>query len=424
MTSARQSGQAAGSASVRKGERATSLRYRMMALARTRENVISLGRGDPDLDTPPPIIEGGLARFAEHGHAPGSAGDPGHVADPGRAPGPAPTPDPVRGLLSLREGIARRYAAERGVTVDPATEIAITNGAQEGLFLAMLALVDPGDRVACQDPRYSSYDQAIGVAGGDIVPIPTGGDHPFHLGADDLRIHARGAKILVFVNPSNPTGSCVGPEGVRKLARAAEDLDLVVLSDEIYEDVVFGDDPFLSFLVAGADRERTVVLSGFSKAYAMTGFRVGYLIGPPTFIDAVEALKSTISGPCPAFSQLTALAALGANPDPRRAYLEVYRRRRRALMDGFARMGIPHGPHGGGLFMWADVSRWGMDAETFCYRLLDEAGVLMFPGNSFGERWRSWVRVSLLAPEADIRKAMDRIGGFVGGLDPHVTSGL
>ena len=404
----------AGAAALRKGEQGTTLRYRMMALARTRENVISLGRGDPDLDTPAPIIESGLARFGVHGHAPGAAGTPG----PGRAH------EPVRGLLSLREGIARRYASERGATIDPDTEIIITNGAQEGLFLAMLALVDPGDRVACQDPRYSSYDQAIGVAGGEIVPIPTGGDRPFHLGPEDLREHAPGARVLVFVNPSNPTGSCVGPEGVRRLARAADELGLVVLADEIYEDVVFGKDPFLSFLAAGGRRERIVVLSGFSKAYAMTGFRVGYLIGPPAFIDAVEALKSTTSGPCPAFSQLTALAALGANPDPRQAYLDVYRRRRRALIDGFARMGIPHGPHGGGLFMWADVSRWRMDAETFCYRLLDEAGVLMFPGNSFGDRWRSWVRVSLLAPEARIREAMDRIGGFVGGLDPHVTSGL
>ena len=405
MTATRQPGRPAGSASVRKGERATSLRYRMMALARTRENVISLGRGDPDLDTPAGIIEGGLDRFA--------AGAPG----------------PVRGLLSLREGIARRYASERGVTIDPATEIAITNGAQEGLFLAMLALVDPGDRVACQDPRYSSYDQAIGIAGGDIVPIPTGGDRPFHLGADDLRTHARGAKVLVFVNPSNPTGSCVGPEGVRGLASAARELGLVVLADEIYEDIVFGEAPFLSFLAADSSRERTVVLSGFSKAYAMTGFRVGYLIGPPAFIDAVEALKSTTSGPCPAFSQYTALAALDARPDPRQTYLDVYRRRRRALIDGFTRLGIPHGPHGGGLFMWADVSRFGMDAETFCYRLLDEAGVLMFPGNSFGERWRSWVRVSVLAPEAQIREAMDRIGGFVDTIDgpvhvnPDVTSG-
>ena len=386
----------AGADALRKGERGTSLRYRMMALARTREDVISLGRGDPDIDTAPAIVEGGLARFAATTTAGAGA--------------------PVRGLASLREGIARRYARERGVKVDPDREIVVTNGAQEGLFLAMLALVDPGDRVACQDPRYSSYDQAIGVAGGEIVPVPTGGDLPFLLGEGDLREHARGAKTLVFVNPSNPTGACVGAQGVEALARAAADLDLIVLSDEIYEDVVFSESPFRSFLAADGARERTVVLSGFSKAYAMTGFRVGYLIGPPAFVDAVEALKRTTSGPCPAFSQHVALAALEADPDPRPAYLARYRARRRALLDGFARLGIPHGPHGGGLFMWADVSRFGMDAETFCYRLLDEAGVLMFPGSAFGRRWRSWVRVSLLAPVADIRNAMERIGRFVGGL--------
>lgn len=385
----------AGADALRKGEQGTSLRYRMMALARTRQDVISLGRGDPDIDTSAEIVEGGLARFAAT--AGGEAG-------------------PVRGLASLREGIARRYAREKDIEVDPARNIAVTNGAQEGLFLAMLALVDPGDRVACQDPRYSSYDQAIGVAGGGIVPVPTGGDRPFLLGEGELREHARGAKMLVFVNPSNPTGACVEADGVEALARAAHDLDLIVLSDEIYEDVVFNETPFRSFLAADGARERTVVLSGFSKAYAMTGFRVGYLIGPPAFVDAVEALKATTSGPCPMFSQCTALAALDADPDPRPAYLARYRTRRHALLDGFARLGIPHGPHGGGLFMWADVSRYGMDAETFCYRLLDEAGVLMFPGNAFGRRWRGWVRVSLLAPEADIRAAMERIGEFVGGL--------
>lgn len=400
MSAPMKSRERAGSASLRKGEAATSLRYRMMALARERENVISLGRGDPDLHTRPAIIEDGLARFREAAGAGMAIGDGG----------------PVHGLLPLREGIARRYAREKGVDVDSATEIAITNGAQEGLFLAMLALVDPGDRVACQDPRYSSYDQAIGTAGGDIVPVPTGGDRPFELGGDELRQHAHGCKLLVFVNPSNPTGACAGPQGVRELARAAGDLGMVVVSDEIYEDVVFREEPFLSLLATDGARGRSVVLSGFSKAYAMTGFRVGYLIGPPAFIDAVEAIKSTTSGPCPAFSQHTALAALEADPDPRPEYLARYRRRRQALIDGFADMGVPHGPHGGGLFMWADVSRFGMDAENFCYRLLDEAGVLMFPGASFGERWRNWVRVSLLCPEARILESMERIRKFASSL--------
>ena len=276
-------GALAGSASVRKGERATSLRYRMMALARTRENVISLGRGDPDLDTPAPIIEGGLARFAEHGHAPGSAGDPGHVADPGRAPGPGPTPDPVRGLLSLREGIARRYAAERGVTVDPATEIAITNGAQEGLFLAMLALVDPGDRVACQDPRYSSYDQAIGVAGGNIVPIPTGGDRPFpprcrrpaqtRPGREDPRLRQPFQPHRLLRRAGGRAEAGPGRRRPRPGRPRRRDLRGCSLRRSPLPVV-----PRRGRRAA----ERTVVLSGFSKAYAMTGFRVGYLIGPPT----------------------------------------------------------------------------------------------------------------------------------------------
>ncbi len=389
----------AGTDAVRSGEKATGIRYSLMDLARTRADVISLGRGDPDLDTPAPIIDGALELFAEF-----RAGDLSEE-------------DRFRGLTALRRGIADRLREERGVEVDPDSEIVVTNGAQEGLFLAMLALIDPGDRVVCPDPRYTSYDQAIGAAGGEIVSIPTGGDEPFELSARALREYGTGAKLLVFVNPSNPTGACVGVDGVRELAEAAAEMGLVVLSDEIYEDVVFDDRPFLSFLAVEGARERAVLLSGFSKSYAMTGFRVGYLVGPAAFTEAVAAIKATTSGPCPVFSQLTALAALGAEDDPRATFLEVYEGRRRVLLDGFAELGIPHGPHGGGLFLWADVSRFAIGAEAFCYRLLDEAGVLMFPGNSFGDRWENWVRVSLLAPEESVREAIGRMRGFVAGLD-------
>jgi len=370
-----------------------------MDLARTRGDVISLGRGDPDLDTPAEIIEGAVRHFT-------AAPD-----------GDADTSEQLRGLSALRQGIADRLSHEKGIEVDPDHEIVITNGGQEGLFLAMLALLDPGDRVVCPDPRYTSYDQAIGAAGGEIVSIPTGGDEPFELSAASLREYGAGAKLLVFVNPSNPTGACVGPEGVRELTEVAADLDLVVLADEIYEDLIFDGRPFLSFLAAEGARERTVLLSGFSKSYAMTGFRVGYLVGPPAFIDAVVAIKATTSGPCPVFCQQTALAALEMEHDSRGDFLEVYEGRRRVLLEGFDELGIPYGPHGGGLFVWADVSRFGIGAETFCYRLLDETGVLMFPGNSFGDRWENWVRVSLLAPEDAVREAMSRIRGFVEGLE-------
>lgn len=386
-----------GAGAVRSGEKATTLRYNLMDLARTRGDVISLGRGDPDLDTASDIIKDAVAAFA----------------DP-----PTFTEEDQRlGLSSLRHGIADRLEREKGVSIDPDREIVITNGGQEGLFLAMLALVEPGDKIVCPDPRYTSYDQAIGAAGGEIVSVPTGGDEPFELSADTLRTHGAGAKLLVFVNPSNPTGACVGADGVRELSRAADDMGLVVLSDEIYEDVVFDDRPFLSFLATDGARDRSVLLSGFSKSYAMTGFRVGYLVGPAPFIDAVAAIKRTTSGPCPTFSQLTALAALNVAHDPRPGSLALYSARRRVLLDGFDSLGIPYGPHGGGLFLWADVTRFGIGAEAFCYRLLDEAGVLMFPGTSFGDRWKNWVRVSLLAPEDDIREAIGRIRGFVSGLE-------
>jgi aminotransferase len=149
----------------------------------------------------------------------------------------------------------------------------------------------------------------------------------------------------------------------------------------------------------------------------MTGFRVGYLVGPPDFTGAVAAIKATTSGACPVFSQLAALAALEVEEDPRPRYLAIYEGRRRALLDGFDELAIPYGPHGGGLFVWADVSRFGIGAEAFCYRLLEETGVLMFPGNSFGDRWQNWVRVSLLAPEESVTAAIGRIQGFVAGLE-------
>ena len=193
-------------------------------------------------------------------------------------------------------------------------------------------------------------------------------------------------------------------------------MGLIVLSDEIYEDIVFDNRPFRSFLATAEARGRSVLLSGFSKSYAMTGFRVGYLVGPPTFVDAVAAIKATTSGPCPTFSQLTALAALNTEQDPRSEALAIYSSRRRVLLRGFNKLDIPYGPHGGGLFVWADVSRFEIGAEAFCYRLLNETGVLMFPGNSFGDRGRNWVRVSLLAPEENIHEALDRITAFIGGL--------
>ncbi len=140
---------------------------------------------------------------------------------------------------------------------------------------------------------------------------------------------------------------------------------------------------------------------------------MGYLVGDAAFIDAVDAIKGSVSGPCPCFSQQTALAALRLDPDPRVAFLDVYERRRAVLTDGLADLGIPHGHLGGGLFLWADVSEFGVGAERFCHDLLQATGVLIFPGNSFGDEWTHWVRISLLAPEDRIAAAIDRMRPYL-----------
>ncbi len=378
---------------VKKGEAATSLRYKMMELASSMDDVISLGRGDPDLDTPTDIWEGALRKMESR-----------------------PDSTPVRGLNDLRQAIARRYSDEKGLSFDPDREILITNGGQEALFLSMLALVDPGDLVAMPDPRYSSYDQAIGAAGGTLVEIPTDADNNFVLQPEDVRSYAAGAKVLVLVNPSNPTGALVDADGSRSLAQELKGSDTIVISDEIYESIVYDNTKFLSLAACDGMRDRTITLSGFSKTYAMTGFRVGYLVGDPTFIDAVETLKANMSGPCPLFSQYSALSALEQEHDSRPEFLNIYSRRRACMMEGLDSLGIPYGFPGGGIFMWADVSRFGRDAEHFCYELLEKAGVLMFPGRSFGERWKNWVRISLLAPEEQIGNAFNRMSGFVTSL--------
>jgi aminotransferase len=278
----------------------------------------------------------------------------------------------------------------------------------------MLALVDPGDSVATPDPRYSSYDQAIGAAGGRIIEIPTGEDLHFELDADDLRRGVQDAKVLVLVNPSNPTGALVRADGVRRIAEAVRDLDITVVSDEIYEEVVYDDETLLSIATCDGMRARTVTLSGFSKAYAMTGFRVGYLIGDPAFIDAVERLKAATSGPCPLLSQNAALTALEEAPHVPGEFRRIYERRRDCMTAGLDTMGIPYGYPGGGLFIWADVSSFGVPAEEFCLDLLSQTGVLMFPGKSFGEKWEYFVRISLLAEEAKITEALDRMADHIG----------
>lgn len=371
-------------------EKKTAARYSLVEMASRMSDVIMLGRGDPDFDTPGPIIEDALRMMD------GSL-----------------ERTSVRGFEQLRFAITDRYERDKGLVVDPEKEILITNGAQEGLFLALLALVNPGDGVLMADPRYSSYDQAVNAAGGRLVLVPTGSNHDFTLEPDEILKRADRGNVLVFVNPSNPTGAMVPPEGVRAIADVARRAGLSVIADEIYEGLVFDGVEACSLATCEGMRNNTVTLSGFSKTYAMTGFRVGFLIGHPSFIEAAASLKAAISGPGPLLPQCAALAALKGTKESVDMFRQTFNRRRHLMMQGLDDLKIPYGHPGGGFFVWADISRFRIPAGEFCRRLLSEAGVLMFPGTSFGTPWEYYVRISLLQPEEKIIEALTRLKNFL-----------
>lgn len=394
--------------SAESGQRVTvkdDARYSLMELAARLPGVVSLGRGDPDADAPPEVIEAA-----------------------GAAAGTTETLDP-RGQAWLREAIARREAERTGVEWDPEREVLVTGGAQEGIAAALLALVGPEEEVLLADPRYTSYETAIRLARGRMTPVRCGPD------GGDLRSGSRGAdfgmradrtgealarttrpRLLVVVNFQNPTGARTRSEEVESLCRLADRHHLWVLSDEVYAEMALdGEGPIRSPAAVSGMRNRTLTLGSVSKTWAMTGFRIGYLTGPADAVAACARVRAAISGPSPLFSQRAAAAALrdaGEFPAGLRA---LYAPRRRLLLDGLSSLGIPVAAHGGGFFVWADISRFGMPAAVFCRRLLIEARVLVFPGTAFGESWGDRVRISMLQSEASIEEALARIRRFAAG---------
>lgn len=369
-------------------------RYSLLELAARLDGVVSLGRGDPDADAPESAIEAACARLDES------------------------EPLEPRGQRWLRQRIAEREAARTGVRWNPETEVLVTGGAQEGIALAMLALVGEREEVLLGDPRYTSYEQAIALARGRMAPVSCGAGGDFGMraaAAESVLRRADRPRLLAIVNFSNPTGARTRAEEVEGLCRIADRAHLWVLSDEVYADLALdGAGPVLSPASLPGMRNRTLTLGSVSKSYAMTGFRIGWLTGPKDAIAACARVKAALSGPCPLFSQRAAAAALTEGGRFPARLREIYAPRRRLLLDGLAGLGIPTATHGGGFFAWADISRFGLPAERFCRRLLTEARVLMFPGTAFGERWTRYARVSMLQPEDRITEAVGRLAAFGG----------
>lgn len=374
----------------------TKLRYALMDLAKEIPNAIQLGRGDPDLDTPDFIMDAVRAASA----TPLAAA-------------------PLEGLPELRAAIARNAKRDHSISVEP-DNVLVTTGGQEGLFLVMSALLNPGDEILVPDPRYTSYDQAIEFTGAVTVPVPTGPETGFDLDPEEVakRITPK-TKALLLVTPSNPTGGIVTPETAKRLAELAIKHGFTIVSDEIYGKFVW--EPFKHVSIAAEPDalDHVVTLAGFSKAYAMTGWRVGYAIAPKHVIAAMANIKSLTTGPVATLSQIAALTAAEGDDSCVAAFREIYKERRDILGQGLTDIGLTYAEPRGGFFFWADSSSTGLRALELSYMLLKDAQVLIFPGTAFGPDWSDYLRITTLQSSKLIAEAVERMKKAVAPL--HLT---
>ena len=364
------------------------LRQEMFNLARGIEDLIALGRGDPDFPTPSHIIE-----------AAKQALDEGYTHY---------TPWP--GLLELRKAIADKLARENGVEIDPTTEVVVTSGAQEAVFLTLQLLIDPGDEILMPDPHYTAYDGGITLAGGKIVPVPIYEEDNFKVRLDQIerRITPK-TKALVLVTPHNPTGNVTPLSTIEGIAALARQHDFVVISDEIYEKYIFDDSAHYSIASFPGMRERTIMINGFSKAYCMTGWRVGYVVAPKDFIAFFGGLKYSASICAPAISQRAALAALTGPQDYIQNIITCLDERRRFLMNALDDMGLTYAYPQAGFVVFTNIKSTGLSSVEFCRKILQEAHVQIFPGNLYGESGEGYVRISILAPIPQLEEAVARM---------------
>ncbi len=369
----------------------SSFRTGMLKIAANMNNVIAMGRGDPDFHTPAHITKAAKDAIDANRH---------HYTD-------------VTGLIGLREAISTDLNSRYGLDYRP-DEIIVTAGVQESITLCMLGLISSGDEVLITSPRFTTYDTAVTLAGGVPVPVPTYEKDDFAL--DIVEIEKRvtsQTKMFVLVSPNNPTGAVTPPDVIRKIADLAVKHNLIVVADEIYSRLVYEGSEHLSLASLPGMKERTITLNGFSKTYAMTGWRVGYLAAPVDFVNRMEEPRHTLSINTCTISQYAALAALTGPQEPIDRMIAEYTERRAYLMSALTEMGFSYGHPGGAFYIYTNVSSTGMAAPAFCEELLRKTGVMVFAGVMFGDTSDDYIRISYLQPLEQIKVAVERMQGFI-----------
>ncbi|MEN7972906.1 MAG: aminotransferase class I/II-fold pyridoxal phosphate-dependent enzyme [Verrucomicrobiota bacterium] len=357
----------------------------------SREDVISLGIGEPDFVTPWHIREAATLAL--------DRGMTSYTSN--------------MGLLSLRRGISKYVEGKTGIGYNPEDEVLVTVGVSEGLDLAVRALIEPGDEVLYHEPSYVSYNPLIQFAYGKPVAIQTKKENGFRLTRADLEENVSDkTKVLLLNYPNNPTGAALSKEDVEDIAAFAIEHDLIVLTDEIYDELTYDREHYSIISVPGM-RERTIYLHGFSKAWAMTGFRMGFTCAPPELTDAMMKIHQYTMLCAPILSQEASVEAL-RHAEKDIAYMKAeYKKRRNFIHGSFEEMGIPCIYPEGAFYAFADVSKFGMTEQEFALKLLDEQNVACVPGTAFGACGEGFIRCSYATSLDEIKEAMVRIARFI-----------
>jgi aminotransferase len=361
-------------------------------IAATMKNVISLGVGEPDFTTPAPILEAGIRSL--------QAGETHYTSNAGK--------------MELRTAIAAHLKHLYGVNYDPGNEILITVGVSEALYLAMNALIDPGDEVIIPTPCFVSYQAEVLLAGGVPVEIPSRPEDNFQLDPEKIRSAITPKTKLIFIGyPNNPTGAVAGRPVLTEVVRIAEEHNLLILSDEIYDRLVYHHQHVCVPSLSESARHRTILLGGFSKDYAMTGWRIGYACGPGDIIKGMTRIHQYTIMSAPTTAQDAALIALKDGESHVQEMLAEYDRRRRLIVNGLNRLGlVTFEPHGA-FYAFPNVTASGMDDETFAEKLIQEEQVAVVPGSAFGTGGEGFVRCCYATAYGQIEEALRRMEKFM-----------
>ncbi|MCR4928570.1 MAG: aminotransferase class I/II-fold pyridoxal phosphate-dependent enzyme [Lachnospiraceae bacterium] len=358
------------------------------------EDAISLGVGEPDFDTPWHIRDEGIYSLEK--------GKTFYTSN--------------AGLKELRQEICNYYARKQGVLYDPLKEALVTVGGSEGIDLALRCMLNPGDEVIIPTPCYVSYEPCTVMADGVPVILPLKNENQFRLTPEELEgAITEKTKVLILAFPNNPTGAIMEKSDLEKLVPIIEKHDLMVISDEIYSELSYKS-KHVSICSLPGMQERTIVINGFSKAYAMTGWRLGYALGPELVIKQMIKLHQFAIMCAPTTSQYAAIEALKNGDEDVAEMTEAYNQRRRFLMNEFKEMGLPCFEPFGAFYVFPCIKEFGMTSEEFALKFLEEEKVAVVPGTAFGDCGEGFLRISYAYSIDDLKIAIGRLKNFIANL--------